>query len=105
MEESHTNPCMDKQYYVYILRSLSARFYVGVTNDLVKRVWQHKQKLVDSFTAKYNIDMLIYFEVYHDPASAIAREKQLKNWNRKKKIELISKVNLTFKEIPLESLI
>lgn len=90
---------MDKTYYVYILRNRSGNFYVGVTNNLTKRVWQHKNKVVKGFTEKYNIDKLIYYEGYGDPETAITREKQLKNWNRKKKIMLIVKMNPKFEEI------
>jgi len=90
---------MAKIYYVYILRNRSGNFYIGITSNLVKRVWEHKQKLVKGFTEKYNIDILIYYEVYHDPETAIVREKQLKNWNRRKKITLITKMNPKFEEL------
>jgi len=92
---------MAKIYYVYILRNRSGNFYIGITSNLVKRVWEHKQKLVKGFTEKYNIDILIYYETYNDPETAIAREKQLKNWNRKKKIALITKMNPKFEELVL----
>lgn len=92
---------MNKTYYVYILRNNSGNFYIGITSNLVKRVWEHKNKFVKGFTEKYNIDKLIYYEIYSDPESAIAREKQLKNWNRKKKIMLITKMNPKFEEIIL----
>ncbi|KKR57925.1 MAG: Excinuclease ABC subunit C, partial [Candidatus Curtissbacteria bacterium GW2011_GWB1_40_28] len=88
-------------YYVYILRNRSGNFYIGVTSNLIKRVWEHKNKLARGFTQKYNIDILIYYEVYDDPQTAITREKQLKNWSRKKKIALITKVNPKFEEIVL----
>lgn len=90
---------MNKTFYVYILRNNSGNFYTGITNNLIKRVWQHKQKIVEGFTTKYNINKLIYFEEYSDPETAIAREKQIKNWNRKKKINLIVKINPKFEEI------
>jgi len=90
-----------KSYYVYILRNRSGNFYIGVTSNLIKRVWEHKNKLARGFTQKYNIDILIYYEVYDDPQTAITREKQLKNWSRKKKIALITKVNPKFEEIVL----
>lgn len=96
---------MDKQYYIYILRNKSGNFYIGITNDLIRRLWEHKNKFVKGFTEKYNIDKLIYYEVYHDPETAISREKQLKNWNRKKKILLITKLNPKFEEIGINSLI
>ena len=96
---------MSHQYYIYILRSTSGVFYIGVTNNLVKRVWEHKNKVVKGFTQKYNIDKLIYYEIYNDVETAILREKQLKNWNREKKIRLISKMNSKLEEISFESLI
>lgn len=88
-----------KQYYVYILRNKSGNFYIGITSDLVKRVWEHKNKVVDGFTKKYNIHLLIYYEIYDDPETAIAREKQLKKWSRKKKIWLITQTNPKFEEL------
>ena len=96
---------MKKSYYIYILRSINGIFYIGFTSNLVQRIWQHKNKLVEGFTTKYNVDKLIYYETYTDPENAILREKQLKNWNRKKKIELISKTNPTFEEITLEQIV
>jgi len=90
---------MNKTYYVYILRNRSGNFYIGITSNLIKRVWEHKNKFVKGFTEKYNIDKLIYYEIYSDPETAIAREKQLKNWNRKKKINLIVKMNPKFDEL------
>lgn len=92
---------LKRKYFVYILRNHSGNFYVGLTSNLIKRIWEHKNKLVKGFTQKYNIDKLIYFEEYDDPITAIAREKQLKNWNRKKKINLITKVNPKFAELKL----
>ena len=80
----------NKQYYVYILfNKRNGTLYVGVTNDLVKRVWHHKNKVVEGFTKQYSIDKLGYYEVCDDISSAIAREKQLKGGNRKNKLELI----------------
>jgi putative endonuclease len=90
-----------KTYYVYILRNDSGNFYTGITSDLIKRTWQHKHNVVDSFTSTYNINKLIYFEEFKDPLTAIEREKQIKNWNRKKKINLIIRKNPTFEEIEL----
>lgn len=90
---------MSKSYYVYVLRNITGTFYIGVTNNLQRRVYEHKQKLVKGFTQKYNVDMLIYFEEYDDIRIALEREKQLKNWNRKKKELLIARTNPTFKEI------
>lgn len=79
-----------KQYYIYILFSKkNGTLYVGVTNDLIKRVWQHKNKLAEGFTKRYGVDKLGYYEVFDNINSAISREKQLKGGNRKTKIELI----------------
>jgi len=75
------------------MSSISGVLYIGITSNLQKRVWEHKNKLVEGFTKKYNIDKLVYFEQTEDVMSAIAREKQLKRWNRKKKITLIEQMN------------
>lgn len=84
----------DHQYFVYILSNFTnTTVYIGVTNDLETRVRQHKDKLVKGFTQKYNVDKLVYFEEYNDISRAIAREKQLKNWQRAWKDELIEKDN------------
>jgi putative endonuclease len=90
---------MSKTYYVYILTNASGTLYIGVTNSLVKRVWEHKNKVVKGFTEKYNISKLIYYETTTDIEQAIIREKQLKNWNRKKKLDLIRKMNPSFEEL------
>jgi len=82
-----------KQYYVYIMTNKSRTLYTGVTNDLERRVQEHKQKLVPGFTTKYNIGRLVYFEPSQDIQAAIAREKQIKGWLRRKKIALIEAVN------------
>jgi len=82
------------QYYVYILTNRKNQtLYVGITNDLVKRTFEHKQKFVDGFTKKYCIDKLVYFEVTGNVISAIEREKQIKKWNRAWKLRLINKMN------------
>ncbi len=93
---------MNKRYFVYILTNKSHTLYIGLTNNPNKRVWEHKNKLVDGFTKKYNIDKLIYLEEYKDIRDAIYREKQLKSWSRSKKINLIKRVNHNFEEIKLE---
>lgn len=81
-------------YYVYILANQNnTTLYIGVTNDLIRRVYEHKNHLVKGFTDKYNISKLIYFEDTNDVYSAISREKQLKKWTRKKKEFLINKIN------------
>jgi putative endonuclease len=87
------------QYYVYIMTNRSGTLYVGVTNNLRRRVWQHKQKLIEGFTRRYNITRLIYFEETPDVAAAIAREKQIKGWLRKKKVGLIESVNPGWKDL------
>ena len=83
----------EKNYYVYIMSSLSRTLYTGVTNDLERRVLEHKRKLVPGFTKKYNITRLVYFEEGTDIDSAILREKQIKGLLRKKKIALIEAEN------------
>lgn len=89
-----------KQYYVYILfNKRNGTLYVGVTNDLVKRVWQHKNKVAEGFTKRYGVDKLGYYEVFEDINSAITREKQLKGGNRKAKIELIELNNIDWNDL------
>ena len=81
-------------YYVYILASRrDGAIYVGITNDLVRRVYEHRMKAVPGFTSKYNITQLVWFEIYDDPISAITREKELKKWRRDWKIQLIEAKN------------
>jgi len=80
-------------YYVYILTNKSRTLYVGMTNNLERRVYEHKNKLVPGFTSKYNLDILLYYEQTADVLSAIAREKQIKGWTRSKKIALIESQN------------
>lgn len=83
-----------KNYYVYILASKkNGTLYIGVTNDLVKRVYEHKNNYVEGFTKKYNVQRLVYYEDYDDINLAINREKCLKKWNRKWKLKLIEKQN------------
>ena len=83
---------MDQQPAVYILASKpKGTLYIGVTSDLTKRVWEHKNDLVDDFTKQYRVHRLVYYELHADMLSAITREKQLKKWNRAWKIELIEK--------------
>jgi putative endonuclease len=85
---------MLKQSAVYILASEpGGTLYVGVTSDLVKRIWQHKNDVVEGFTQKYQVHSLVYFELYQDMYCAIQREKQIKKWNRAWKIQMIEKVN------------
>jgi putative endonuclease len=85
---------MRKQFFVYILASRKhGTLYIGITSDLVRRVHEHKLKLVPGFSARYGVDKLVYFEAFDDPANAIAREKQLKKWRREWKIRLIEDAN------------
>ncbi len=88
-----------KQYYVYIMTNRSKTLYTGVTNDLMLRVYEHKNKMVEGFTKKYNITRLVYFEETNDIQSAITREKQIKGWLRSKKIALIESVNPKWKDL------
>lgn len=87
-------------YYVYILANKrNGTLYIGITSDLIKRVWQHKEKFVEGFTKKYSVSNLVYYEQYKDPNAAIKREKQLKSWNRKWKLDLIEKQNPTWRDL------
>jgi len=90
-----------RQYYVYILTNITNTvLYTGVTNNLVKRVWEHKNKFDNnSFTSKYNVSKLVYYEVLQTSYDAISREKQIKAGSRKKKLELIKKINLEFRDL------
>ena len=88
-----------KTYYVYIMASTSRTLYTGVTNNLERRVLQHRRKLLPGFTAHYNINRLVYFEVYGEIADAIAREKQIKSWGRMKKINLIESANRDWNDL------
>jgi putative endonuclease len=81
------------QHYVYTMASASRVLYTGVTNDLHRRVWEHKQKFIDGFTKRYNITRLVYYEETSDIRAAIEREKQIKGWLRAKKVALIESVN------------
>jgi putative endonuclease len=87
-------------YYVYILASKeNGTLYTGVTNNLERRVYEHKQKLIDGFTKKYSVYKLVYAEAYQDVQAAILREKQIKGWKRQKKIILIESANPEWKDI------
>jgi len=92
-----------KQYYVYLMASFQQALYVGVTNNLERRIYEHKTKMhPQSFTARYNIDRLVYCETFNDVRDALAREKQIKSWRRSKKIALIEEVNPRWKDISLD---
>ncbi|WP_430468073.1 GIY-YIG nuclease family protein [Winogradskyella ouciana] len=91
------------QYYVYILSNKkNGTLYVGVTNDLERRMVEHKSKLVEGFTSKYSLTKLMYFEPYQYVYDAIKREKQLKNWNRQWKIDLIEKDNINWIDLSID---
>lgn len=90
----------EKQFYVYILaKGKNSTFYVGFTSDLVKRVWEHKNSVVEGFTKKYGVDQLVYYEVFADPENAILREKRLKKWNRLWKMRVIEEMNPKWQDL------
>jgi len=91
-----------KTYYVYIMTNKSGTLYAGVTNNIRRRVRQHKDKLVAGFTRKYNITRLIYYECFTDVHAAIAREKEIKGWVRRKKLDLIASVNPQWDDLSAE---
>ena len=88
-----------KSYYVYILASKTGTLYIGVTNDLQRRVWEHKHKLIKGFTEKYNIDRLMFYREFNDIEQAIEVEKKIKKWGRQKKLNLIKTINPEFKNL------
>ena len=91
---------MKKLYYVYLMTNpRDTVLYTGVTNDLKRRCFEHKEKLVKGFTAKYNIVKLVYYEVFEDATNAISREKQLKAGSRQKKNELVNSVNKEWRDL------
>jgi len=94
------NPVIMNSYFVYILASQrNGTLYIGVTNDLTRRILEHRNGEFDGFTKRYEVDMLVYFEETNDIESAIAREKQLKNWHRKWKLELIERDNPNWNDL------
>ncbi|MFH1678352.1 MAG: GIY-YIG nuclease family protein [Candidatus Omnitrophota bacterium] len=94
---------MNKQYFIYIMTNKrNIVLYTGVTSDLKKRIYEHKMKLVEGFTRKYNITKLVYYEVFDDVENAIMREKQIKAGSRDKKIKLISNMNPEWKDLYAE---
>ena len=89
-----------KLYCVYILSNFSRTvLYTGITGNIVKRVWQHKNELAEGFTKKYKVHDLVYYEAYENPVDAIEREKQIKNYSRKRKEEIILKFNPKLKDL------
>ncbi len=94
---------MNKTYAVYIMSNYSeTSLYIGVTSNLQKRIWEHKNKIIKSFTKKYNVDKLVYYELTDSIESAINIEKQLKHWHRQWKINLIKRMNPEFKDLSLD---
>ena len=91
-----------KRYYIYIMANRSKTLYIGVTNNLERRVYEHKHQLVTGFTSKYQIDRLVYFEDTSDVYAAIAREKYLKGWLRSKKVALIESINPEWRDLSEE---
>jgi len=91
------------QYYVYILANWDdSVLYIGVTNNLERRLYEHKNHLADGFTKKYNVDKLVYYEYTSDVYAALEREKQLKGWTRRKKMALVTKENPEWNDLSLE---
>jgi putative endonuclease len=91
---------LEKAYYVYILASgRYGTLYVGVTSDLIKRAWQHREALAEGFTKKYDVKQLVWYELHNDVHAAITREKQIKKWNRAWKIELIQEQNPLWRDL------
>ena len=91
---------MDKTYYVYLLASdRYGTLYIGVTSELIKRAWQHREALAEGFTKKYDIKQLVWYEVHSDVHAAITREKQIKKWNRAWKIRLIQEQNPLWRDL------
>lgn len=88
-----------KQYYIYIMTNKSKTLYVGVTSNLIKRVYEHKHKFVPGFTRKYNITKLVYYEEFDNAMNAIRREKQIEGWLRSKKISLIESMNPGWRDL------
>lgn len=88
-----------KQYYVYILGNLRPSLYIGITNNLLRRIYEHKQRFIEGFTKKYKLNRLLYFEIFYRIEDALSREKQLKHWNREWKLNLIRKVNPKFDDL------
>src|SRR5208282_775914 len=95
----------DRTYYVYVLASLSRTLYIGVTNDLDRRVSEHVDELTPGFTSRYHVKRLVYFEEFGDIEAAIAREKQLKGWRRDKKIRLIESMNPKWNDLSRDEIV
>lgn len=95
---------MQKQYYVYIIMNKwSTTSYIGMTNNLNRRLYEHRNGLIEGFTKTYNIHKLVHYEIFENPIEAISREKQLKKWSRMKKVQLIAKLNPLLEDIYTDS--
>lgn len=90
---------MERAYHVYILAGKSGVLYIGVTGYLARRIWQHKEKLIDGFARRYHLDRLVWFERHATARAAIAREKEIKKWRRSKKIALIKTINPQWRDL------
>jgi putative endonuclease len=90
------------QFFVYIMSSRSSTLYTGFTNDLLKRVYEHKERFVDGFTKRYSVNRLVYYEVCESAESALLREKQIKGWTRAKKIELVESINPEWNDLSID---
>ncbi len=90
----------EKKFYVYIMaKGRNSTFYVGMTSNLQKRVWEHKNDVANGFTKKYEIKNLVYYEIFDDPENAIKREKRLKKWTRTWKMKTIEELNPDWKDL------
>jgi putative endonuclease len=92
----------EHRYAAYIMASRSHNFYIGVTNNIARRAREHKDRTFEGFTARYNIDRLVWYQIFSDVHDAIAKEKQLKRWRREKKIQLIESMNPTWQDLSAE---
>ena len=91
---------MLERFYIYIMTNkVNTVLYTGFTNNLVRRVYEHKEKIIEGFTKKYNINKLVYYEIFNDARNAIIREKQIKAGSRKKKLDLINNMNPEWKDL------
>ena len=90
---------MGRDYFVYMMASKTRTLYIGITNNLERRVWEHKQKETPGFTKRYDVTMLVYYESFGDVTVAIGREKELKAWRREKKVALLESVNPTWQDL------
>ena len=90
----------EQHFYIYLMSNPGRTvLYAGVTRNLVKRVWQHKEKVADGFTKKYNVTDLVYYEIFDSPLEAIEREKQIKSWSRKRKNQMVEAENSSWKDL------